>query len=178
MLHAPRSFLPALLVLLAAGCATKPSEQPAAMPNAGPVGGILLVRDLSEGQGRKVIVASYVFRAGGVQAKDAVVAFGDGRTPRSEGADYRIRLVDASGAALSEYAIGDPRKVVVEKKGLVEIAQATYAARFAFDARARQIQVTDRQGNLLALMDVGPAIRAFCAKAPKDADCAPSDKRS
>ena len=162
----------AAVLVLVAGCAAPPKEQPVAAPQSGPVGGILLVRDPSQGQGPKVIVASYVFRAGSVQAQPALVAFGAARPPRSDGQDFRVRLVDAAGAALSEAGFFNPRRVVVERQGLVEVPEATYAARFAFDARASQAQVLDAQGNVLASSDVAGAIRAFCAKTQKDPDCA------
>jgi hypothetical protein len=160
-----------LLVFLATGCGARPSGQPAAAPNVGQVGGIALVRDLSEASGQKVIVATYAFRATGVQALGAMVAFGSGAAPRLDDYHFRIRRVDGLGAILNEYGIWDPRKAIVEKQGLVEVPEAVHAARFPFDPRARQVRVLDGQDKVVAATEVGPIIREFCAKATKDPDC-------
>jgi hypothetical protein len=160
-----------LLVFLATGCGARPSGQPAATPNTGLVGGIALVRDLSEVSGQKVIVATYVFRSAGVQPLGALVVFGSGETPSLDDYHFRIRLVDGMGTVLSEYGIWDPRKAIVEMQGLVEVPEAVHVVRLPFDARARQVRVVDRQDKVVAATDVGPIIREFCAKAIEDPDC-------
>ena len=146
-------------------------EKPASAPTRGQVGNITLVESTAQVGGDKVIVATYLFRAMAVEPKEAMVAFGSSKIPRSEAKDYQVILVDHQGNVLAQYGIWNPRKLVVEKQGLVENPEATYSARFPFDARAKEVRVLDSQGVLVAKTEVGSVIREFCAKLKHDKDC-------
>jgi hypothetical protein len=155
------------------GCAgtTGIKEKPAEAPIVGQVGSILLVQDTNTAGGDKVLVATYLFRAGQVQPREAIVTFGSGKVPRSEAGDFRLQLMDRQGKVSAEYGIWNPRKVVVEKQGLAEVPEAIYSARFPFNAHAWEIRVLDPQGNVVARTDIGSVIREFCSKLREDKDC-------
>jgi hypothetical protein len=156
---------------IVAACARQSKENPPGAGPVGQVGGIQLVGDTGRGAGEKVLVATYRFDSTGVRPGEAIVAYGSGRLPRSEGGAYRLQLVDAQGTALAEYSIGDPRRVVVEHQGVVQNSQGIYAARFPFHPRAREIRVLDQGGAILARTDVAAVIREFCDRLPQDKDC-------
>ncbi|MGI9078693.1 MAG: hypothetical protein ACR2G6_15395 [Gemmatimonadaceae bacterium] len=155
------------------GCATQvvEKEKPASASNTGEVAGIMLVRDPGQGVGNKVVVASFLFSAGQVQAREAIVAFGPGKLARSDGSDFKLQLTDFQDRPLAEIGIVSPRKAVVEQQGVTESPEAVYAVRFPFQATAKAIRVLDPQGNVLATADIGAVIREFCANKRGDKDC-------
>lgn len=163
----------AVCVFLAAvaGCARNTS-QPSGAGQTGQVAGILLVRDPAQGTGDKVIVASYRFTAQGVEARETMVAFGPANLPRTDASEFRFQLIDRQGAVRAEYGITDPRKVVVEQQGLVEVPEAIYVARLPFNSGAREVRVLNAQGAAVASTDVRAVISGFCADRKQDKDCA------
>lgn len=146
-------------------------EKPAAAPEVGEVGGIVLVADRNQRPGTKVIVATFVFRSDAVTPRDVVVTYGAGAAKGSPEKDYSIRLISVDGRTLSEHTISDPRKAVVEKQGVVINPEGVYAARFRFDKSAAQVHVLDSQGNVVARSDVRPVMQEFCKRIKDDPDC-------
>ena len=172
-----------LFAAACAGCATGAGPQgmkdtSTATPPRGQVANIMLVDRPDQAQAEKVILATFLFTAAAVQPKEAMVTFGPARTPRSEAGDYRLRLIDQQNRVLSEYAIWDPRKVVVERQGLVENPTGTYTAHFPMNARAKAVQVLDKQGNLVATAEIGSVIREFCRRTKQDRDCEDGEKNN
>jgi hypothetical protein len=171
----PLVVLSLLLSLAAVGCAPFTEEIHGRSANADPegqIGPIHMVDDLRATTGVKSLVAAYGFTASGVTPSVARVVYGAGSTPRSEGTDFRLMLVDAAGQTLSQYTIRNPRRLLVERKGLIEEDEVFYVAQFPFTARAAQVRVLDRRGKALATTEVGPVVRDFCALAKNDEDCA------
>jgi len=81
-------------------------------------------------------------------------------------------LVDVGGETLGQYTIRNPRRLLVERKGLIEEEEVFYVAVFPFSARAAQVRVLDRRGKALAITEVSPVIQDFCLVAKHDEDCA------
>jgi hypothetical protein len=160
------------LALMLAGCVTdEVRERPASAEEDGLVGTIRLVVELRELPEEKTLVAAYRFAANTVEPIEARVVPGAGGMPRTESGDFRIVLLDRDGQALREYGIRNPRRLLVERHGMIETPEALYVARFGFDARAREIRVLDRKRKILATTDLLPAMREFCTTATADEDC-------
>jgi hypothetical protein len=163
-----------LFAMAIVGCATdgELTGRPARADPEGQIGAIHLVEDLRAATGVKTIVAAYGFTANGVTPSVARVVYGAGTSPRNEGGDFRLMLVDAGGETLSHYTIRNPRRLLVERKGLIEEDEVFYVAVFPFSARAAQVRVLDRRGKTLAVTEVGSMVRDFCVLASNDEDCA------
>lgn len=177
---------PAIAMLLFAtascsmpGCAAQQSEGTRSDPRqevnagtTGQVGGISVVEGGNPEAQPIVVVASYRFDRNGVHPREAIMAFGAGNEPRSDGADFRFQLMGAQDRPLSEFGVMDPRRAVVEEEGLVENPEATYAARFPFHPATRAIRVLDATGREVARTDLVPVIREFCSRMRDDQVCA------
>ena len=175
MIVRPAVVLSLLLSLAAIGCASFKEDIHGRSANADPegqIGPIHLVGDLRATTGVKTLVAAYGFTPSGVTPSVAQVVYGAGSTPRSEGSDFRLLLVDAAGQTLSQYTIRNPRRLLVERKGLIEEEEVFYVAQFPFSARAAQVRVLDRRGKALATTEVATVVRDFCALVKNDEDCA------
>lgn len=159
--------------ILLAGCAKQAVvlEKPAAAAPRGLVGNILLVEELDQAGSDKVLVASFLFKPDRVEPRDIIVTYGAANPLNSDFHDFRFTLVDEHRRQLVTIEIWNPRKVVVEQQGIVEILEATYAVRFPFDPEAKEVWVLDSNGKLLASADVRSAIAAFCARVQQDPDC-------
>lgn len=161
-----------LTVIACAGRQTEPREPgPVGAGESGMVGGIQLVRDPVLTGGGKVVVASYRFAADGVQAREAIVAFGATNTPRTDTTEFTFQLLGAQDRVLAQFGTLDPRRVVVEQEGLVQQPEVIYAARFPFNPDARAIRVLNNQGVELARTDLVAVIREFCAPLEQDREC-------
>lgn len=183
MRNALRDGRPVIVVILCAawscsmpacGARQQNPDEPGHAVDAGTtgqVGGIAVMEGGSPDAGSTVVVASYRFDAAGVHPREAVMAFGAANPPRSDGADYTFQLVGGQDRALAQFAIMDPRRNVVEEEGLVEVAQAIYAARFPFQSESRGIRVLDATGREVARTDLTPVIRDFCSKLRDDREC-------
>jgi len=165
--------LAALLPILLVGCAAtgRVQEKPAEAPRTGQVGNIMLVDNTARTSGDKVIVAVFHFAPDRVYSREVIATFGPNRPARTDARDYVFQLVDRQGRVITEYGIWNPRKVVVEKQGVVETPEATYAARFPFDSRAREVRLLDSSGNVVATTQVSSVVSEFCARLKQDKDC-------
>jgi hypothetical protein len=170
MLALRLSFL--LLPLMITGCATPElTERPAAADEDGLIGTVRLVGELNEAPEDRTLVAAYRFAPNVVESIAAYVVPGAGGLPRSEFGDFRIALVGLNGEIIGEYGIRNPRRLLVERHGMIEIPEALYVARFPFDLRAREVRILDRKGKVLATTDLQPALREFCRSAAGDEVC-------
>ncbi|MGK2962234.1 MAG: hypothetical protein ACSLFK_08820 [Gemmatimonadaceae bacterium] len=167
--------VPLVVMLLVSACGVRQPEEerprPVGADETGMVAGIQLVRDPAFTGGGKVLVASYRFAAEGVQAREAIAAFGATNVPRTDTAEFTFQLLDAQDRVLAQFGTLDPRKVVVEQQGLVLQPEAIYAARFPFNPNARAIRVLDNRGAEAARTDLVSVIREFCAPLSQDRDC-------
>ena len=163
-----------LLLLSCGACATSEeiSGRAAHADPEGQIGAIHLVEDLRATTGIKTLVAAYGFTATGVTSSVARVVYGAGTSPASEGSDFRVVLVSDAGETMAQYMIRNPRRLLVERKGVIEEEEVYYVVRFPFSVRAAQVRVLDRRGKMLASTDVGSVIREFCVTAHHDEDCA------
>jgi hypothetical protein len=91
----------------------------------------------------------------------------------------RVSLTDDDGAAAGAFDSWDPRWVFDEAAGggerlIVRPGQGTITT--AFDGDVAVMLVRDQQaGTDLATVDLRPAVRAFCAAHPDDAECVEAD---
>jgi hypothetical protein len=167
----------ALALVTMVGCARRSSapepvlDVPAGTSRPERVGTIQFVSDVDRGAVRPVIIAMFHFTTDGVRGADAMVI--DGAPGRVMGAlaDFRLELVDAAGDMLDGYVIPDPRRMIVEQQGWVEVPEMLYPARFRFNGRAAAARVLNPQGKMLARIDVVEPVRKFCRDHPTGPDC-------
>ena len=138
---------------------------------SGQVGGVWLADDATTTARDKLVVASYRFTANRIDVLESRLIPGAAKVPRSDGGDFRVVLTTTEGEILAQYAIRNPRKVVVEHKGLIETAEALYVARFPFNRRAEEIRILDRRGRPIATTSLSQAVQQFCLRAKEDEDC-------
>jgi hypothetical protein len=181
-----RPLLRALLLLLLASCVacSGPSAKgrpPGALGKvrtdgqAGPrVGNIALVEDIHEDGQAKVIVGAFVFGRDDVTPAAVNIDFGSAPMVPSDARELTVDLIDERGGVLAVHGFRNPRKVVVERQGLVEQPTVLYAVRFPFSRRATAMRVFDGGGRLLATLEVQHAIELFCRSRRQDAGCSPS----
>jgi hypothetical protein len=161
MLVAIVTWISAALVVV--GCASLDGKgRRKVVAEADLVGTIRLAEELGERAEDKTFVAAYRFAANMIESVDVQIAPGDGGVPRNESGDFRVALVDEEGKILGEYGIRNPRKLLIERQGMVEVPETLYVARFPFDVDAREIHILDRRGKVLAVTDLLPAFRRFC----------------
>lgn len=122
----------------------------------------------------KVIIGTFLFSGTKVKGVETIVLFGTGVPPISERCDFSFELVDSQKGVLARYGIWDPRIQVVEegeKKGVVEVQEASYSAVFPFSVKAKEVRVLDAGENIVATTDISLAIKKFCKEQKKDQEC-------
>ena len=159
-------------LLMVAGCAQAGrGERLATADSPGTVGNIRVGVDGGRAEARKVVLVAFRFSSEGIEAQEVRVAHGSTSRPHADRHDFRLALVDAQQRRLEEYDIWDPRRVAVEKQGLVQMTEMRYIARWPFHADAWEAWVLDRNGKPLASVLVRPTIESFCAEQRQDTDC-------
>jgi hypothetical protein len=151
---------------------------PVGAGETGMVGGIQIVRDPALTGGGKVIVASFRFTAAGVEPREAIVAFGATNTPRTDTTEFTFQLLGAQDRVLAQFGTLDPRKVVVERQGVVQQPEAIYAARFPFNPGARSLRVLNSQRAEVARTELTAVIREFCTPLRQDRECSEALRES
>jgi hypothetical protein len=147
------------------------ARQEVATGTTGQIGGIAVREGGTPLADSRVVVASFHFDATGVHAREAIMAFGAGNVPRSDGTDFTFELLGGQDRVLARFGVVDPRRNVVEQQGIVMAPEAVYAARFPFHVESRGIRVLDASGREVARTDLVPVIREFCSQMPRDEVC-------
>lgn len=121
--------------------------------------------------GPKAIVATFRLSGEGATSAETTLVFGVPARALARSGAYRLSVVDAGGAEIAALWANDPRTVIVEQQGNVQLAEGLLSLRIAFDPRARQLVLRDRGGVTLATADLAGAVSRFCREAPDDGDC-------
>jgi len=123
---------------------------------------------------RKVIVVNFLFSESGVEPQAPMVTFGRGQTPASQGCNFLFLLVGTQDDVLAQFGIWDPRTQISDEKpatGFIVAKQATYAARFPFSTRVKEVRLFDSRREQLNVINLTAAVRTFCIQHPGDSDC-------
>ena len=169
----PGSIVLTAGLLLAAGCANNTRNQSGVgnTDRRSLVAGIMLAEGGTTAAPPKVIVSSYALSGGSFTQKEALVSYGSGGLPEGSGDDYRVELVDANDRILQTYSVGDPRKFVVERQGIVENATGVLTVRLRFDPASSKIRIRNASSTVVAETDVRSLLAEFCRRAQGDPDC-------
>ena len=102
---------------------------------------------------------------------DSVLAYGTAKTLPPAQSDFVIELVSSDGRPLTSRTATDPRQVVIEHQGNVELPTGLLTVRVPFSALGSKIRLRRMNDGSTLDVDVRDAELAFCSRSPNDPDC-------
>jgi hypothetical protein len=121
---------------------------------------------------RKAIVVHLDYDGQTVQVRDSTMVYGDTPERFMLTGHLRLELTDARGGVLHSFYLSDPRYRDYYPTGGELAAQAEFGVALPFCNHLRAVRIYKTEGNqLVATVDLAPAIEAFCTEHPEDTQC-------
>lgn len=165
-------FIASLLaIFLSMAIGLPAGAQPRASAPSGWFGNVVLGGETAGFDARKLIVVSFRVAEGSAEVADTTLAYGQLPSLPAASRDYEVVLVGNDGRTLMTRAAPDPRRAIVERRGVTVLDRGLLSVRFAFNLGAARVELRDGEGRRLANADLAGAIESFCRRNSDDPDC-------